>query len=252
MLIRIDMNLKSIIRRWLVVVNGIFRRDRSSRVLFYHDVSGDTIYTDMTTDINIFKSHINTIICNGFDIVPTITNPENQVQICFDDGFRGIWDCRHYFYENNLRPTIFIADSLIGQEGYLTIEEIKELYAHGFLFEAHTCSHTNLTNYTESALRDELSQSLRHLRDITGIDIKDLCFPQGFYSDTVIRVAKECGYRKLYSSDPGPYFNVIHTMLVPRYLLQDATRAVVRSTLFGGQDFLFSHYSKYHKKHDGA
>lgn len=88
MLIHIDMNLKSIIRRWLVVVNGIFRRDRSSRVLFYHDVSGDTIYTDMTTDINIFKSHINTIICNGFDIVPTITNPENQVQICFDDGFR--------------------------------------------------------------------------------------------------------------------------------------------------------------------
>lgn len=240
-------NIKSRLRQWAIIIGGLFKSDRSSRVIFYHDVAAEIRYTDMATPINLFKAHIKIIRELGFDIVPVITQPKNQIQICFDDGFKGIWDCRQYFIDNGIQPTIFIADSLIGQTGYLTVSQIKELYNSGFLFEGHTCHHTNLSLFTAGELRKELAGSLQNLRDLTGIQIKDLCFPQGFYSDQVVLTAKECGYEKLYSSDPGPY-NTAETDLISRYLLQEAPPIVVKATLRGGQDFLRNHYIKYHKK----
>lgn len=241
------MSIKSKIRQTAIILNGLLRRDKRSRVIFYHDVTAETEYTYMATPLKRFIKHINTIKKLGFSIVPEITQPYNQIQICFDDGFKGIWDCKKYFIDNGLRPTVFIADSLIGKDEYLTIEQIKSLYGEGFLFEGHTRSHTNLTNFTEPDLESELTESLCNLRKLTGIHIQDLCFPQGFYSDNVVKVARECGYRKLYISDPAPYSS-LGNEIIPRYLLQDATNSVVRATLKGGQDFLYNHYVRYHKK----
>lgn len=239
-------NLKSHIRRLAIIIGGLFKSDRRSRVIFYHDVTVNFQYTSMSTPLDLFKAHIQTIKELGFNIVPRITQPMDQIQICFDDGFKGIWDCRQYFIDNGIKPTVFIADSLIGQDGYLNLAQIRQLYDDGFLFEGHTNRHSNLTLFSPEGLRAELAYSIQNLRKITGIKIQDLCFPQGFYSNQVVQTAKECGYRKLYTSDPGPYNP--DSNLIPRYLLQDATISVVRATLFGGQDFLVNHYRNYHKK----
>lgn len=242
------MKIKSFLRDLIFIAIGSFLNSRKSKVLYYHDVYDHTKYTDMGTSLEMFKKHLETIREKGFTIVDAITKSENQVMICFDDGFRGIWDCRSFFIENDLHPTIFISNSLIGKDSYLSLSEIKELHKSGFLFEGHSRSHTNLTKFKVEDLKKELSSSLTELRCMTGINIKDLCFPQGFYSDKVLEIAKECGYRYLYSSDPGPYIIDQNNYLIPRYLLQWSTPLMVRSILNGGIDCFYNHYKKYHKQ----
>ena len=47
----------------------------------------------MSTSLKDFQQHIDLIHENKFEIVKKITNSHNQVQIQFDDGFKGLYDC---------------------------------------------------------------------------------------------------------------------------------------------------------------
>lgn len=236
--------LKSI---YLWLCYHIFHNHKS-KVIFYHDIHDETVYTDMGTHITIFKEHINTILNQGFEIVPKITKKYRQISICLDDGFRGVWDNRDFFNDNNIKPTIFIAVDLIGKDGYLNIEEIKELYRLGFNFQGHSWTHTNLTKYSQEELYKELFLSKQAIETLTNNVISEICFPQGFYSDLVVEEARKAGYTKLYTSDPKPFCHRVEEDLIPRYLVQDASARLLKYIIMGGMDSLYSYYNNYHKK----
>ena len=112
------------IKEILLKISAILNRNRESKILFYHDVFSHTLYTDMGTNVELFKQHIDTIVKCGFNIVSKITERQNQIQICFDDGFKGIYDTKDVFEKYNIKPTVFLAVDLIGKEGYLNKDEI--------------------------------------------------------------------------------------------------------------------------------
>ena len=230
----------------MCVISGLIKSDRQSKVLFYHDVHNEKSYTDMSTDMSLFIEHINTIRKSGFEIVAHITNPRNQVMICFDDGFRGIWDNRDFFVANKIYPTIFIAVDLIGTPDYLSIEEIIKLKELGFIFESHGWSHYNMTTFSEADLQRELKDSKEWLESNLGLNISAICYPQGYYSDRVLQLSREYGYSSLYISEPQPY-RFDNDGIISRYLVQDVNTIVLKSILFGGMDIWHSHYHKLHK-----
>lgn len=240
------MNLRELIfsiGRW------INPNPKASKVLFYHDVAGnDVSYTSMATDIALFKRHIEIAKEEGFKIVPKITKREKEIQLCFDDGFRGIWDFRSYFVDNELRPTVFLAIKLIDTPGYLSKEEILELQCMGFVFESHAYSHTDLTNFDSDELRFELAESKRILEALLGKLVEEICFPIGYYSDQVCKSACEIGYRLLYSSIPGDYFTLNADGVIFRCISQFASENEFRQIINGGMVFLKSHYYKRHKR----
>ena len=82
--------MQQLIKRLLMILSSIIKRNRKSKILYYHDVYGENKYTDMGTTLDMFTKHIKTIRDLGFNIKPKIENPENEVMICFDDGFKGI------------------------------------------------------------------------------------------------------------------------------------------------------------------
>ena len=86
-----------LIKEILLKISAILNRNRESKILFYHDVYSHTQYTDMGTDVTLFEKHIDTIKKYGFNIVPKITEKYNQIQLCFDDGFKGIYDTKDIF-----------------------------------------------------------------------------------------------------------------------------------------------------------
>ena len=229
------------------IVVGLIKRDRQSKVLFYHDVDNGAPYTDMSTSINLVEEHIDMIRKSGYEIVSHITERENQVMICFDDGFRGIWDNREFFVQRGIFPTIFVAVDLIGQKGYLSVDEIKELMTYGFIFESHSWSHTNLTKFTTEELQRELKGAKDELERILGVNMSAVCFPQGYYSDEVIRLSKEAEYSLMYISEPNSYYSCENEGVIPRYLIQDVSSTVLRGILHGGMDIWQSHYHKLHK-----
>lgn len=240
--------IKRACRDLLCVLVGALRQNRHSKVLFYHDVHSEKLYTDMSTHISLFLDHVSMIRKLGYEIVSEITQPTNQIMICFDDGFRGILDNKSFFIEQNIHPTIFVAVDLIGKQGYLSIEEIKQLQIDGFIFQSHGWSHYNMTKFSVEELHRELKGAKNALENMIGAEMSAICFPQGYYSDVVLRMSCEAGYKRMYISEPSPYLLSESHGIISRYLVQDVSPAILKGILNGGMDIWQSHYHKLHKQ----
>lgn len=200
----------------------------------------------MSTSFELFKKHIQIIHNNRYKVVSQISKPYSQVQIAFDDGFRGIYEHRQWLIDHNIYPTIFIPTSLIGHPDYLSINELKELSLLGFRIQSHAVSHRNLCNFTNAELISELVNSKKELEKILDKDIDELCFPQGYFSDEVCQTAYTYGYKLLYSSIPGGYYD--HKTLLRRNFTQASTSLQFKLILQGGLEILYHRYLRLHNQ----
>lgn len=237
---------RSKVKMCIYKIGSLFTSSESSKVLYYHDVTpaGGEPYTDMSTPFELFCAHINIVRRNGFEIVDKITKKKGQVQLAFDDGFKGIYDNREYFISNGLKPTVFLATTLIGKPGYLDVEEILELQRAGFVFESHTVSHTNLQKFSDDELKHEVEDSKRELSELLGKEVTEICFPQGLFSSRVIDACQAAGYKKMYSSIPGNYDG--SEILIKRNLCQFENEEAFTYILKGGLAILGRHYRRLH------
>ena len=210
--------LKEKIRLWILVAGYVLHHNRKSKVVFYHDVGSN--YTPMGTNADLILAHLKQFRLLGFEIVPQITSAENQLMICFDDGWKGLYDHKDIFIAEGIIPTVFIAVDLIGKNGYMDEVQIKELISLGWRFECHSWSHTGLHTHTGKDLEHELIDSKIELSKRFGLDFSSICFPQGRYNDEVIDVCNKAGYNLMFTSINGSYYERIEEKLIPRILLQ--------------------------------
>ena len=238
------MNLKSAIKYLMNFTGYILHHNNDSKVIFYHDVGTDD--TNMGTPLDIIDAHLQVIKKEGFCIVKNITERKSQIMICFDDGWKGLYDNKEYFIQNGIYPTVFVAVDLIGTEGYMNVEQIKELHSLGFEFEGHTWTHTGLPEHHGEDLRHELLDSKRRLQEMLGFEIHDICFPQGRYSDEAIMICHEVGYKRLYSSSNGSYYTKEGEGLICRNLLQYTPVNQIKYIIKGDSPFYRNRLIKTH------
>lgn len=248
------MNIRNLAKYAIMLAGSWVRGNRGSKILYYHDIFSTRNYRAldeeifMGTPLELFKKHVRVIREEGFEIVREITQAEGQVAIMLDDGFRGIYECREYFYKNGICPTIFLPVDFIGRTdlGIMTEEEILELQAHGFRFESHTWSHRALTSVPAPELAHELADAREKLSGLLGRKVKGLCMPLGFFSDQILAKIRRNGYTDIYSCIPGNFNDRPLGSLIPRNLCQYATTREVRLILRGGNELLKSRYLKLH------
>lgn len=240
------MSLRNSIKTGLLWLGTMRYHNRDSKLLYYHDVHNEIRYTDMGTPLSLFEQHLEVIGKEGFQVVPRIKKDEGEVALLFDDGFHGIYDVRQFFYDRSICPTVFLAVSLIGQDGYLNKEEIIELQQHGFIFESHGWSHKDLTLCDDQSLHHELVDARQWLSDFLQKDVCELCLPLGCFSDRVVALAQDAGYATIYSSVPGSYRQLIAGSLRPRNLLQFASPRQVSHILRGGNEMFRHRLEKMH------
>ncbi len=237
---------KRIIKDLLLLTGTITSFNKKSKILYYHDVYSDKSYTDMGTPISVFRRHMDIIRRKGFEIVPHIDKPEKQVCIMFDDGFKGIYDCREFFYESKIQPTVFLAVSLLNQPGYLSAEDVKDLEKHGFFFQSHGWEHASLVSLSDNDLHKELVDAKVALEGILEREVSDLCLPIGHFSRMLIDRIKKEGYTDIYSSIPGNYDDLVYGMR-RRNLVQFCSPFEVNLILHGGLSLLSKWYLRMHQ-----
>ena len=246
------MSALKIIKLALLSIGAVFASRKRSKILYYHDICSIRFYESPDTDvimgtpIELFKKHIEIIKKRGYKIIQEISNDNLEVAIMFDDGYRGIWDNRDYFYENNICPTVFLAVDLIGKPNFLNIEEILELQNHGFKFECHSWSHKSLARLTPEILKKELGDSKDYLSKILNKDVTEICLPLGYYSDSLLQEIKKYDYKKVYSSIPGSIKVKIAGVMETRNLCQFASPLELKLILDGGGEILKKRYIKQH------
>ena len=125
--------MKGLIKSILLAIGAFVYRDCEPKVVFYHDVGKR--YTPMGTEPYVFWAHRKCL--RAGDVV------------CFDDGFRGLWDEREKLgvlsCELRVKIIVFLAVGFVGRSGYFTWDEIRELQdKYGVEFQCHTWSHQTL------------------------------------------------------------------------------------------------------------
>lgn len=228
----------------LIRLYGCLKQDSKGKVIYYHDIS--KAYTYQGTPLNLFMKQMEILKESGFRVVPHLPNKDNEIMICFDDGWKGIWDNRQFFFDNKIFPTVFLIVDFIGKDGYLSLNEILELQSHGFRFQGHTYSHRNVTEATGEELNRELIYSRIELSRILNKTVNEFCFPRGEYSDMLVNIALSNGYDRVFICTPG---NVsANTSIVKRNLVQDCQPSEFKAILKGGLELFSKSAEKLHHK----
>lgn len=240
--------MKVLIKILLIRVYAFFCFKKRSKVIFYHDIHSSIGYTEMSTSIDLFLKHINTINHCGYEIVSKISKRYGQIEICFDDGFLGLYENFDIIKKHKIPIRLFIITSCIGEEKYLNKKQIIELYNSDLVnISSHTHTHSVLSNLTDNKIEFELYESKKILENIINKPIDSICFPLGLFNKRVINLSSSIGYTMKYISIPG--FTNSSQNIIKRSLVQFASIKTFKAILIGGDHVLFfwyklKHYSK--------
>jgi peptidoglycan/xylan/chitin deacetylase (PgdA/CDA1 family) len=123
------------------------------------------------------------------------------VAITFDDGFRDNLTVALPLLEKFRLPiTLFVAAGFVGQDGYLSKDELREIARHPLVtIGAHGLWHRHFTRLSNDEARLELRESRSLLKNITGRKIDLMAWPYGECDPGLERMSQECGYRAAWS-----------------------------------------------------
>ena len=102
-----------------------------------------------------------------------------------------------------LRGSCFVSTDFIGQRGFLTAAQIRELDARGHVIGSHSASHpARFSSLTPKEMRREWLTSRCALEDIMGRRVTTGSVPGGYFSAEVAHAAADAGLSLLFTSEP--------------------------------------------------
>jgi len=127
-----------------------------------------------------------------------------EAQLTFDDGGLSYYTVVADRLEAvGRRGYCFVTTDFIGERGFLSPEQIRELDARGHVIGTHSASHpARFSALTTDEMRDEWSGSRMKLEDILGRAVTVGSVPGGYFSTAVAKAAADTGLRTLFTSEP--------------------------------------------------
>ena len=138
--------------------------------------------------------------------------------LTFDDGYEDNYtEVFPLLKKYDCKATIFMITRLIGKEGYLSADQIREMTASGLVsVQSHTVSHEPLAlgDKEFEDVDDEFRCSKIALQAITGQRVNAVSVPNGSYDSVVLDIAK--GYYDVIFSGTSFKLYDYNTLDVPR------------------------------------
>ena len=204
----------------------------NTKILLYHlvreDVYGGNDYLFVKPDD--FEAQLQEIQRQGYqtvfaDELYRIGPNEKAVVITFDDGYEDNYTVAFPILQKyGMKATVFVPSDMIGREGHLTAEQMKEMQESGvFHFGSHTVTHMKLDTALTPDIERELSASQTAIEAITGAPVTALAYPNGAYNDMAKLFAEKYGYHFCYTTNfpQEPYYE--NTVLPRMYVVRDMT-----------------------------
>ena len=144
--------------------------------------------------------------------------------ITFDDGYKDIFQTRHFFQSLGIQPTLFLlsdpasADTaeLATDRQFLNKDELLQLKEMGWVFGCHSATHPFFGTLTASAAQNEIVLAKQVLENQLGVNIRYFAYPRGRYTPIVLQAVRKAGYELGLSMDDG-FINTQSSLLtLPR------------------------------------
>lgn len=145
------------------------------------------------------------------DVVHTVKTGQTQIKkpvlLTFDDGHADNYTALFPLVKKYQVPVlIFLITDKIGTDGYLTWDQIHEMYRSGFVtFGSHSCSHRRLRSLSNEEIVQEVTQSKRILEEKLNTQIYSFCYPfgAGGFDKRVRPLILQAGYLLDFSTKKG-------------------------------------------------
>ena len=166
--------------------------------------------------------------------------PEKPVILSFDDGYED--NARvvlPMLRERGMKAVFYMVTNDIGQDGYLTWDNLRALEHAGMEIGSHTANHLPLTTLTREQQRDEVRLS-KLLLEWNGMKtIFSFSYPNGAYDDEIVQMLAEEMYLTAVTGEAGlnnfttnPY--LLHRVNIPppRFGITEFRARLFKAELF--------------------
>jgi peptidoglycan/xylan/chitin deacetylase (PgdA/CDA1 family) len=127
-----------------------------------------------------------------------------DIALSFDDGnWSDLEVALPALQQRGLTATFFIVPGWLGEPGFMSKQDLKELVAAGMTIGNHGLQHHDWTTLDQTKLEHEIAQGRRLLEELTGTKIHALAIPFGAYNDMVLDSLRRQAYEHVYTSDGG-------------------------------------------------
>jgi len=168
-----------------------FSEDFGSLSLMYHRFD-ENKYPSTNIRMNVFKDHMDMIIKNNlnfynpdkFDDYFKKPKKEKKILITIDDAFSSFYNNAWPYLKDKKIPFIlFVSTKPVGNSGYMTWEQIKEVEKENFAFIGnHSHSHEYMVNFEFSKFKEDIENSISTFKDKLGYNPIFFSYPFGEYS----------------------------------------------------------------------
>lgn len=191
--------------------------------LMYHNItSPEQRFTQLSpsvtsyfVDRSTFAEHLDRIAehgrCTRLSEVRRLINEPTRgevpqslpgVQITFDDGWKGSIEFGGPLLESHgFEGLLFVTTGLIDCSNFVTRHDLQSLPNSVFKIGSHAHTHQLLNRLTDAEITNELSTSKKLLEDLRGEEIDTLSLPGGAGNSRVLQIARETGYRLVFTSE---------------------------------------------------
>lgn len=157
------------------------------------DALGEAGYTTITPDA--YLTHLRT----GAGL------PDKPVLLSFDDGKDNqALVAGPELDRRGMVGTFFVMTVVIGNAGWISATQIKDLAEAGHTIGSHTWDHHAVTSYAGEDWRTQLDGSREKLRSLSGQEVTTFAYPYGAWNAAALPHLREAGYTTAFQLQEKP------------------------------------------------
>ncbi|HEX2526160.1 MAG TPA: polysaccharide deacetylase family protein [Geminicoccus sp.] len=145
-----------------------------------------------------------------------------DIHITFDDGYASDHDiAMPMLLQAGITGSFFVLAGRLDRPGSLARREVVELAAAGMTIGSHGFDHVNWTQTSDRQMQRELHDARTAIQDCLGAEVDTVSVPFGAFDARVLRLIREAGYRRVYTSSGT--LACREGWLMPRHTVKQST-----------------------------
>lgn len=172
-----------------------------------------------TVSKDTFARHLRMAAANGgaHSARDWLADGVGAMLLTFDDGHVSNYALAYPLLKaNGASADFFVNPGRVGEPGFATWPQLREMAEGGMSIQSHSFSHRYLTALSPAELREELSRSKAEIEQHVGRPVTLLAPPGGRMPRGLGALARELGYRWVLSSQPGAIRRGASGAILPR------------------------------------
>ncbi len=173
-------------------------------ILLYHHITNGTPANAYSVSQAVFLDQMEYLFEKGFktismaDLAHSILDgadlPQKPVMITFDDGNENVYfNAFPIMREKGFTGIALIIANRINVEGFLSVEQLRNMNDHGWEIGSHGMRHIDLVKEPQ-ALRDEIGNSKKTIESILNLKVTTFAYPYGKADPLTMDWVKRIGY----------------------------------------------------------